>query len=298
MQTIPSRGQNDHVPVLEKDVLTSLNVPSNGVVFDGTLGGGGHAVSILKLLTGNGHFIGTDKDKDAVLACSNRLKSSHSRISLYHESYHNIDIVLGKVGLRKVNCLLLDLGLSSLQLNNRKRGFSFNSDSFLDMRFNQEQSLTASNIINDSTESELADIMFYFGQERLSKRIARRIKNLHPIYKVSDLVEAVRQSTPPKHRNKTLARVFQSIRIMVNNELECLDIFLDRFINYLSIGGRIAIISFHSLEDRKVKVKYKQLSKEGKLKIVSKKPITPTYEEIINNRRCRSAKLRVAERVS
>ena len=298
MQTIPSKGQKGHVPVLEKDVLLSLKVPSNGIVFDGTLGGGGHASSILKLLTDKGHFIGTDKDKDAVSVCNDRLKSSYSKISLYHDSYHNIDIVLGRVGLEEANCLLLDLGLSSLQLNNRKRGFSFNFDSFLDMRFNQQQSLTASDIINNSSESELADMMFYFGQERLSKRIARKIKNLNPIYKVSDLVEAVRQSTPPKHRDRTLARVFQSVRIMVNNELECLDIFLDRFINHLSIGGRIAIISFHSLEDRRVKVKYKQLSQEGRLQIITKKPITPTEEEIKKNRRCRSAKLRVAERVT
>ena len=193
--------------------------------------------------------------------------------------------------------MLLDLGLSSPQLDSNIRGFSYSVNSDLDMRYDLSQGLKASDILNTKSKEEIAEIIYMYGEERRSRLIANKIYRMRPIQNVFELVEAIRTSTPPKNRIKTLARVFQAIRIHVNNELTILKNFLSLFHNCLSVGGRIVFISFHSLEDRLVKHALRDLSQKKKMQILSKKPITPTKEEMVINSRSRSAKLRFAEKI-
>ena len=196
-----------------------------------------------------------------------------------------------------MNGIFLDLGLSSIQLESKTRGFSFNSPGKLDMRFDKDNFIDATDIISKSSEKELSDIIFHFGEERRSRKIARSIKSSESLLTATDLKEAVCRSTPPQKRNKSLARVFQAIRIAVNNELDKLSKFLDLFIEYLSCGGRIVIITYHSIEDRMVKHAFRSLKQSGRLAVLTKKPIVPTTNEIINNNRSRSAKLRAGEKL-
>ena len=183
-------------------------------------------------------------------------------------------------------------------MDSHVRGFSYSTDSDLDMRFDSSQEIKASGILNHLSENDLANVIFQYGEERRSRAIAKSIVKMRPLTTVFDLVESIRRSTPPNHRDRTLARVFQAIRIKVNGELEKLENFLSTFRDRLVIGGRVAIISFHSLEDRLVKHSFKELAKEGALSILTKKPVIATNEEMAENRRSRSAKLRVAERIS
>ena len=185
-----------------------------------------------------------------------------------------------------------------MQLESDSRGFSFESEGALDMRYDINNGKTAADLIAQSSEQELADIIYKYGEERYSRRIASNIKAIQPLTKVTNLKEAVRRSTPPQKRHKTLARVFQALRIAVNDELVKLEAFLDSFVNHLTLGGRVVIISYHSLEDRMVKHTFRALKKAGMLKVLTKKPITPTEYEIAQNSRSRSAKLRAAEKVA
>jgi 16S rRNA (cytosine1402-N4)-methyltransferase len=196
-----------------------------------------------------------------------------------------------------VNGLLLDLGLSSYQLDSATRGFSFQSAGKLDMRFDPSAGQTAAQLISNTSENDLADIFYKYGEERLSRRIAKSVKKMKSVETIADLKEALRRSTPPMHRKKSLARIFQALRIAVNDELKHLRNFLDSFIDYLEPGGRIVIISYHSLEDRMVKHAFKALNKENILSVLTKKPLPPTKAEQTTNSRSRSAKLRVAERI-
>ena len=294
----PLQGPLLHVPVLAAEVLSALHIFPDGVYFDGTIGVGGHAALILQQLSSQGRYIGIDRDEEALSHCKQRFSASSVSVSLHHGSYHNIKSILERYGVQRVNGFILDLGLSSLQLDSDSRGFSFQSDSALDMRFDQSQSETAADILNTLPSPDLANIIYEYGQERRSRTIARNIEKCRPLISVTDLVEAVRRVTPPNHRNRTLARVFQAIRIKVNSELDHLNTFLNNFIEYLTIGGRVTIISFHSLEDRQVKHRFKDLAREGRLTILTPKPLIASAEEIANNRRSKSAKLRVAERAS
>jgi 16S rRNA (cytosine1402-N4)-methyltransferase len=291
-------GAMIHVPVMPMEILSSLNISTNGIYFDGTVGLGGHAALILEHLSSKGHLIGTDRDEDALSYCNKRLSGFSTPISLFNDSYHNFSSILDGLEIDTVNGFLLDLGLSSLQLDSPERGFSYSIDADLDMRFDSSQELKASDIINYTPTDELANIIYEYGDERRSRVIARNIEKMRPLKTGFDLIEAIRKSTPPKHRDRSFARVFQAIRIKVNGELDKLDNFLSTFIDSLSIGGRIAIISFQSLEDRRVKHKFKDLAKEGRLSILSKKPKIATDEEMATNRRSRSAKLRIAERIA
>ena len=198
--------------------------------------------------------------------------------------------------ISKVSGILLDLGLSSLQLDSINRGFSYKNDCHLDMRFDQSNTVTAAKLINNSTESELADIIYYNGEERKSRAIAKKLTQSLPINTVQDLVRVIKSCTPPHKRNKTIARVFQAFRIALNNELEKLSEFLSKYIDYLDRGGKVVIISFHSLEDRLVKRNFKNYSKNGLLKILTKKPIIASDKEVNANSRSKSAKLRCAEK--
>jgi len=291
-------GTQVHVPVLPKEVIFYLNISTDGIYLDGTVGLGGHAALILDHLSPKGHLIGTDRDNDALLLCNKRLSGYPTPVSLFHNSYHNFNAILDELGIDQVNGFILDLGLSSLQMDSHVRGFSYSTDSDLDMRFDSSQEIKASGILNHLSENDLANVIFQYGEERRSRAIAKSIVKMRPLTTVFDLVESIRRSTPPNHRDRTLARVFQAIRIKVNGELEKLENFLSTFRDRLVIGGRVAIISFHSLEDRLVKHSFKDLAKEGVLSILTKKPVVATNEEMAENRRSRSAKLRVAERIS
>ena len=291
-------GTQVHVPVLPKEVIFYLNISPDGIYLDGTVGLGGHAALILDHLSPKGHLIGTDRDNDALLLCNKRLSGYPTPVSLFHNSYHNFNAILDELGIDQVNGFILDLGLSSLQMDSHVRGFSYSTDSDLDMRFDSSQEIKASGILNHLSENDLANVIFQYGEERRSRAIAKSIVKMRPLTTVFDLVESIRRSTPPNHRDRTLARVFQAIRIKVNGELEKLENFLSTFRDRLVIGGRVAIISFHSLEDRLVKHSFKDLAKEGVLSILTKKPVIATNEEMAENRRSRSAKLRVAERIS
>ena len=291
-------GTEVHVPVLPKEVIFYLNISTDGIYLDGTVGLGGHAALILDHLSPKGHLIGTDRDNEALLLCNKRLSGYPTPVSLFHNSYHNFNAILDELGIDQVNGFLLDLGLSSLQMDSHVRGFSYSIDSDLDMRFDSSQEIKASGILNHLSENDLANVIFQYGEERRSRAIAKSIVKMRPLTTVFDLVESIRRSTPPNHRDRTLARVFQAIRIKVNGELEKLENFLSTFRDRLVIGGRVAIISFHSLEDRLVKHSFKDLAKEGVLSILTKKPVIATNEEMAENRRSRSAKLRVAERIS
>ena len=285
-----------HIPVMPKEVLSHLNVQEDGIYVDGTIGLGGHSQLILSQLSPKGHLIGVDRDAEALRICKNRLSSYHSSLSLFNKSYHKINSILDGLKIEKVNGILLDLGLSSLQLDSKDRGFSYKTDCDLDMRFDRSQKKNAFNIVNNIPEKMLADLIYYNSEEKRSRAIARKITSMRPINKVFDLVEAIKRSTPPFKRDKTISRVFQAIRISVNNELEKLDQFLSIFYPRLLNGGRIVIISFHSLEDRKVKHAFKFLKNENKMKILTKKPLIPSEEEVLENSRSKSAKLRAAER--
>ena len=291
-------GTQVHVPVLPTEVIFYLNISTDGIYLDGTVGLGGHAALILDHLSPKGHFIGTDRDNEALLLCNKRLSGYPTPVSLFHNSYHNFNAILDELGIDQVNGFILDLGLSSLQMDSHVRGFSYSTDSDLDMRFDSSQEIKASGILNHLSENDLANVIFQYGEERRSRAIAKSIVKMRPLTTVFDLVESIRRSTPPNHRDRTLARVFQAIRIKVNGELEKLENFLSTFRDRLVIGGRVAIISFHSLEDRLVKHSFKDLAKEGVLSILTKKPVIATNEEMAENRRSRSAKLRVAERIS
>jgi len=291
-------GTQVHVPVLPKEVIFYLNISTDGIYLDGTVGLGGHAALILDHLSPKGHLIGTDRDNEALLLCNKRLSGYPTPVSLFHNSYHNFNAILDELGIDQVNGFILDLGLSSLQMDSHVRGFSYSTDSDLDMRFDSSQEIKASGILNHLSENDLANVIFQYGEERRSRAIAKSIIKMRPLTTVFDLVESIRRSTPPNHRDRTLARVFQAIRIKVNGELEKLENFLSTFRDRLVIGGRVAIISFHSLEDRLVKHSFKDLAKEGVLSILTKKPVIATNEEMAENRRSRSAKLRVAERIS
>lgn len=287
----------EHQPVMVSEVLSYLITDPKGIYVDGTVGLGGHSKAILSLLNKNGHLIGIDRDAKALSVAKENLASISTNFSLYNHSYTNTDTIIKEFGAQTVSGILLDLGLSSAQLNDQNRGFTYNGDGALDMRFNQQSGITAEQILASKTEAEIADFIRLYSDERYAKKIAYNIKRAEKMVTVDDLREAIRLSTPPNKRNRTFARVFQAIRIMVNDELDHLRIFLDNFINLLSIGGRIVIISYHSLEDRLVKVAFKKLKTEDQFAILTKRPLIAASDEIASNSRSKSAKFRAGERM-
>ena len=288
---------SNHIPVMTNEILSYLEIEPDGFYIDGTIGPGGHAKLILSKLEKNGKLIGIDRDEEALKMCSNNFSRSSSLLTLHHASYNKLDAILSKEGISCVNGILLDLGLSSNQLENNQRGFSYRFEGNLDMRFDSTSKIKASDIIENNSIEKLTNIFQSYGEERFSYRIARSIKEMKEMNKVSHLCEAIRRCTPPKNRDRIFARIFQALRIIVNNELEILQDFLLKFIDYLSPNGKIAIISYHSLEDRLVKHQYRKLSDTSLLKILTKKPIRPTDVEVIKNKRSKSAKLRVARKI-
>jgi 16S rRNA (cytosine1402-N4)-methyltransferase len=279
-----------HIPVLSQEVITGLNIQPGGNYLDLTVGGGGHSRLILETAE-DVKVTCVDQDEDALKAAKENLAEFGDRVKFIHSNFANYQFIENSY-----DGILADLGVSSYHLDNPERGFSFRNTANLDMRMNQQQSLTAGDIINEWDEKELADIFFKYGEERLSRRIARRIIEKRPFDTTTELANAIAYSVPPKYRHGRIhpaTRVFQALRIAVNDELKALETLIEKAPNALIPGGRIAIISFHSLEDRPVK---HGLRNSPLLRILTKKPIIATEEEIKQNPRSRSAKLRIAEK--
>lgn len=306
-----------HVSVLLNECIEGLNIKENGIYVDGTLGGGGHSLEILKNLSSEGLLIGIDQDTDALKAAGIRLQD-FSNVKYVHSNFYNIDKVLSDLEIEKIDGMLMDLGVSSYQLDTGDRGFSYMQDAELDMRMNRENDLSAYEVVNDYSEEEIYRIIRDYGEEKFAKRIARFIverREEEPIKTTLELVEIIKAAIPARARREgphPAKRTFQAIRIEVNSELSILNKAIEDGVNRLNKGGRMAIITFHSLEDRIVKLKFKELATsctcpkefpicvcggEAKVKVISRKAIEPSEEEILENPRSRSAKLRVIEKL-
>ena len=290
-----------HRPVMVEDVLDYLNLQSGQIILDCTVGGGGHASGILDKIKPDGFLIGIDKDMEILQTAKQALSKTTGKFKLYHADYSDIDEVLRQAEVDKVNGVLLDLGVSSLQFDQADRGFSFAKEAPLDMRMDRSRGITAQNLIRRLSETELAELLWKYGEERWSRRIARAIlkeKKGAGITSTRQLAAIVERVVPRgKSKIHPATRVFQALRIAVNKELDNLGIFLDKIYNYMAVGARIVIISFHSLEDRIVKSKFIEMAKKNIFRVLTKKPITPHESEIGENIRSRSAKLRAAERI-
>lgn len=285
------------------EILSFLNLKRGSVVVDETVGGGGHSEDMLKIISPGGRLIGIDADIEALKVSEERLKKFNGSFTLINDNFRNIDRILSKENIKDVDAILLDLGVSSYQIDSDERGFSIKHDSRLDMRMDRSLRLTAFDIVNKYTERDISAIIEKYGEEHFHNRIAHHIKEARqkkPIETTGELREIIRKAVGYKYRNSRIdpaTRTFQALRITVNDELAALEEGLKSAIFWLKTGGRIAVISFHSLEDRIVKNLFKGYSNLGVLKIITKKPLQPTREEIILNPRARSAKMRVAERI-
>lgn len=288
-----------HIPVMCKELIEHLNLNKGKTVLDCTVGLGGHADVILKEIGPGGRLVGLDQDEQALEIAKNRLEKFDNCI-LMQANFRKIDAILDRLQIDMVDGMVFDLGISSLQLDSTKRGFSFRFDAPLDMRMDRTLRLSAFDLVNFLPQEGIADILRKYGQERWSNRIARAIvreRKKSMIVSTRQLADLVKRNTPSKHiKIHPATRTFQALRIAVNDELEALREGLNKCVNYLKPGARICVLSFHSLEDRIVKNQFRNFAKEGKLKIITKKPIRPTQQEASANPRARSAKLRVAER--
>lgn len=308
-----------HLPVLKTEVLTLLNLKPNQAVIDCTVGAGGHAENILQQTGSNGQLLGLDVDPTAIKIAASRLALYESRVRLINANFDQLTQIATEHGFSSVQAILADLGVSSMQLDQPERGFSFILDGPLDMRLGPMAEQSAADLINTLKESDLADLIYRYGEERRSRRIARAIVQARPIYTTGALAEVISKAVGGRRGQKIhpATRTFQAIRIAVNDELGALERFLPQAVNLLAPGGRLAVISFHSLEDRIVKYFFRQQatgraapvgpipvdqpdrqkqSHRPTLKIITKKPIVATTQEISVNPRARSAKLRVAEK--
>ena len=306
-----------HVSVLLNETIDGLNINPDGIYVDGTLGGGGHSYEICKRLSGKGRLIGIDQDGEALEAARERLKEFEDKITLVRSNYCEIDTILKDLGIEKVDGIVLDLGVSSYQLDNLERGFSYKSDAPLDMRMDQRQNKTAADVVNNYSENELFRIIRDYGEDTFAKNIAKHIvmaRKEKPLETTAELSEIIKASIPMKFQAKgghPAKKTFQAIRIEVNQELTVLKESLDTMIDHLNPGGRICVITFHSLEDRITKIKFREnenpcicppdfpvcvCGKVSKGKVITRKPIIPSEEEMTENKRSKSSKLRIFER--
>ena len=307
----------NHISVLLNECLEGLNIKENGIYVDGTLGGAGHSSEILKKLSNEGRLIGIDQDTDALKAAKERLEN-YSNVTFVHSNFSSIENVLNNLNIDGVDGILMDLGVSSYQLDEGERGFSYMKYAPLDMRMNRDNDFSAYNVINEYSEEDLYRIIRDYGEEKFARRIAsfivenRQEKNIETTL---ELVEIIKSAIPAKARREgphPAKRTFQAIRIEVNSELSILNKTLEDGVGKLNKGGRMAIITFHSLEDRIVKNKFRDLAvscrcpkefpvcvcgEKAKVKVISRKAIEPTKEEVDINPRSRSAKLRVIEKL-
>jgi len=307
---------NNHKPVLLEETIEYLSIKKDGIYVDGTLGRGGHTAGILENLGEKGLVIALDRDKDAIEAVKDSIESSN--LILEHANYINIGDVLDKHEIDEVDGMIFDLGVSSPQLDNSDRGFSYKNNGPLDMRMNRDQKLTAADIVNNYRKDKLKEIIYDYGEENWAARIAefivayRKKKEIETTFELVDIIKAAIPASARRSGGHPARRTFQALRIATNNELNQLEDMISSATNRLKKGGRICIISFHSLEDRIVKHKFKDLAsdcvcppelpvcvcdKEPLVKIITKSPIRATEEEVEENYRARSAKLRVAEKI-
>lgn len=291
-----------HIPVMIEEVLNYLCLKPGQIILDGTVGSGGHASKIIEKVQPNGLLIGIDKDLQILYIAKEYLsKISNTLCKFYHADYSDVDEVLRQAGVDKVHGVLLDLGASSLQFDWAERGFSFSKEGPLDMRMDRSRGVTVHDLIQRLSEKELEELLKKYGEERWSRRIARAILRAEKetgITSTRQLAAIIERIVPVgKSKIHPATRTFQALRIAVNRELDSLGNFLDKIHHYMFAGARIVIISFHSLEDRIVKNKFIEKANQGIFKILTKKPISPGEAEIEKNIRCRSAKLRAAERI-
>ncbi len=306
-----------HVSVLLQEMVDGLNVKPDGIYVDGTLGGGGHSYEVCTRLGAKGSIIGIDQDEAAIEAASIRLKDFGEKVTIVRSNYCDMKSRLHELGIDKVDGIMLDLGVSSYQLDTADRGFSYREDAPLDMRMDQRSEMTARDIVNDYSEMDLYRVIRDYGEDKFAKNIARHIvreRAKRPIETTGELTEVIRHAIPMKFQKKTghpAKRTFQAIRIELNRELDVLRDSLDDMIDMLNPGGRLCIITFHSLEDRIVKSAFKKnenpctcpsdfpvcvCGKVSKGRVITRKPILPSEEEMEVNSRSKSAKLRIFER--
>lgn len=287
-----------HIPVLKKEVLEYLNPKPNENFIDATIGEGGHTIEILEKNEPEGKILGIDQDSQQIKNSRLRLASFEKNINLVNDSYDNLSEIVEKTNFKPVNGILLDLGMSSWQLEQSKRGFSFSKNEILDMRYSGSQELTGEKIVNEYPETEIERILTEFGEEKFARQIAKKITEQRKIKKIEstfELKDIIGKAIPARFHSGKIhfaTRSFQAIRIAVNGELDNLTKFLPQAISVLASKGRLVIISFHSLEDRIVKNFFKDKSKEGIIKILTQKPVIASIEELLKNPRSRSAKLR------
>lgn len=306
-----------HKPVLLNEVIEGLNIKEDGVYVDCTLGGAGHSIEIIKRLNEKGMLIGIDQDADALKAAEKNL-SQFKNYRLVHDNFSNIDFILKDLNIDKADGILMDLGVSSYQLDNKERGFSYMQDAPLDMRMDRDNPLSAFQVINYYDEASLFRIIKDYGEERFAKNISKNITEIRKTKDITstlELVDIISGSIPAKFRyngGHPAKKTFQAIRIEVNGELKILEKSIQDSVNNLKTEGRLCIITFHSLEDREVKNKFKNLQdpctcpkdfpicvcgRKSEIKIITKKPIIPTEEEITENKRSKSSKLRICEKI-
>ncbi len=305
-----------HISVLLNESISSLNLKENSIIVDATLGYGGHSSNILERID-KGYLFAFDQDSEAIRYSTDRLRHIGTNFTIIKSNFVNMKAELEKFGIEKVDGVLFDLGVSSPQLDDKNRGFSFHEDARLDMRMNKEQKLSAYEVVNEYSEKDLANIFFKYGEDKFSKNVARKIVQYRKIKKIEttlELVEVIKSAIPMKYRiNKHPARqIFQAIRIEVNHELDVIEPSLQQATSLLNVGGRVAVITFHSLEDRIVKNYFKKITEiDDKVKgipnipdeylpdfkLITNKAITPNDEELETNPRSRSSKLRVIERI-
>ena len=307
----------EHKSVLLNETIEGLNIKLDGIYVDGTLGGGGHAYEVCRRLGEKGSIIGIDQDEAAIEAASVRLKDFGEKVTIIRSNYCDMKSKLHELGIDKVDGIVLDLGVSSYQLDTAERGFSYREDAPLDMRMDRRQKMTARDIVNDYSEMDLYRVIRDYGEDKFAKNIAKHIvaaRGTNPIETTGQLTEIIRASIPMKYQKKSghpAKRTFQAIRIELNRELDVLKNSLDDMIEILNPGGRLCIITFHSLEDRIVKSAFKKnenpctcppdfpvcvCGKVSKGCVVTRKPILPSEEELEYNSRSKSAKLRIFER--
>lgn len=307
----------NHYSVLLEEVLDNLNIKPDGLYLDGTLGGAGHSFHIAERLTAGGHLYGTDQDADAIEAATKRLQPFEDRVTVIRDNYENAVNRLKALGVTGVDGILLDLGVSSYQLDNAERGFTYKEDVPLDMRMDRRQELTARDIVNEYSETEIFHIIRDFGEDKFAKNIAKHIcieREKSPIETTFRLNEIIKAAIPAKMREKgghPSKRTYQALRIALNRELDVLSGSLDGFIDFLNPGGRLCVITFHSLEDRIAKNNFRTnenpctcppdfpvcvCGKVSKGKVITRKPILPSEKELSENKRSQSAKLRVFEK--
>ncbi|MDR0291233.1 MAG: 16S rRNA (cytosine(1402)-N(4))-methyltransferase RsmH [Elusimicrobium sp.] len=287
-----------HIPVMGMKIAETLLLKKDGAYIDGTLGLGGHTKYFLSLLGPAARVLGFDKDINALRMAVKNVNDA--RLAAFNKSYEFIPQVLGELGLPGVDGVLLDLGVSSYQLDDGRRGFSFQSEGPLDMRFDTGAKLTARDIVNDYSVRELEKIFTDYGEEPSAAKIALAVFNarrVKPLETTADLAAVINRATPRRGKTHPATRVFQALRIAVNDELGTIERSLKFLPDILNAGGRAAVLTFHSLEDRIIKNIFKQLAADGKIKLVNKHVIEPCFEEVQNNRRSRSAKLRVIEKI-